>query len=717
MADKEATVYIVDVGKSMGRKNQGREQTDLDWVLQYVWDKITTTIETDRKTAGVGVVALRSDVSNNELDAEEGYGNINVLQDIKQTLMADLNHLRDELKPSRTNKGDGVAAIVVAIQMITNHCRKLKFIRKIVLVTDARNPMDHDDNEAIVRQLKEDNIQLVVLGVDFDDAEFGFKEEEKDPVKAENEKELRELVEACDGQFGTMAEAIAEMGTPRLKSTKLSTSYKNLLTLGLPAKYDSAMAIDVERYPRTRVAPAPTASKHVESASMAPRPSQAQASGSGEDVEMGGTGNNNLVTVKNARGYWVEDPDAPGGKKDVLREDLAKGYEYGRTAVFISESDRNITDMEVRAALEIIGFIPMDKYELHMSMSNTNVIVGNKVNDKAKMALSSFIWALQELETYAIARFVPTDNYRKGPVILLLAPEIEGDHECLIDVELPFAEDIRSYIFPPLDKVVTVGGKEVEQHRNLPNEDLMKSMGDYIDDMDISTFDDGSEHAPIEDTFSLKVHRLKAAIKFRAINKVDEVPPPAPILLKYSNPPEELVTKAQESLQAVIKAADVKKVPPKQKGRKRTRDVDKPLSGLNIEELLGREKRSKISADNAIPEFKQILSMTDDMSQIRDAINQMSVIVQTYIRHSVGSSAYARAVEAIRVMKEEMVEFELPAYFNDFLRALKKKIVGGELGGDRSEMWYNIRVNKLGLIDNALSELSDVTPEEARTVI
>lgn len=44
MADKEATVYIVDVGKSMGKKNQGRGQTDLDWALQYVWDKITTTV-------------------------------------------------------------------------------------------------------------------------------------------------------------------------------------------------------------------------------------------------------------------------------------------------------------------------------------------------------------------------------------------------------------------------------------------------------------------------------------------------------------------------------------------------------------------------------------------------------------------------------------------------------------------------------------------------
>lgn len=301
--------------------------------------------------------------------------------------MADLHTLRDELKPSRTNKGDGVAAIVVAMQMITKHCKNLKFIRKIVLVTDAMNPMDHDDNKDIVRQVKDENIQLVVLGVDFDDAEFGFKEEDKDPVKTENEKQLRELVEACDGQFGTMAEAIVEMGVPRLKSTRPVASYKSLLTLGLPSKYDSAMAIDVERYPRTRVAPAPSASKHVESANMAPGPSQAQASGAGEDVEMGGTGDNNLVAVKNARGYWVEDPDAPGGKKDVPKEDLAKGYEYGRTAVFISESDQNVTQMDVTAGLDIIGFIPMDKYELHMNMSNTNVIVGNKANDKVCVTL------------------------------------------------------------------------------------------------------------------------------------------------------------------------------------------------------------------------------------------------------------------------------------------------------------------------------------------
>jgi hypothetical protein len=44
MAGKEATIYIVDLGKSMGEKRHGRDQTDLDWALEYVWDKITNTV-------------------------------------------------------------------------------------------------------------------------------------------------------------------------------------------------------------------------------------------------------------------------------------------------------------------------------------------------------------------------------------------------------------------------------------------------------------------------------------------------------------------------------------------------------------------------------------------------------------------------------------------------------------------------------------------------
>ena len=119
-------------------------------------------------------------------------------------------------------------------------------------------------------------------------------------------------------------------------------------------------------------------------------------------------------------------------------------------------------------------------------MSVSCVVIAQKTNTKAIIALSSLIHGLFELESYAVARLVTKTD--KEPLIVLLAPSIEVDYECLLDIQLPFAEDIRSYKFPPLDKVITVSGKEIKEHRNLPNDALTNAMSDYVDRMDLSTF-------------------------------------------------------------------------------------------------------------------------------------------------------------------------------------------------------------------------------------
>ena len=124
-------------------------------------------------------------------------------------------------------------------------------------------------------------------------------------------------------------------------------------------------------------------------------------------------------------------------------------------------------------------------------MSVSCVTIAMKTNDKAIMALSSFIHALYELESYAVARLVTKAN--REPVVVLLAPSIESDYECLLDVQLPFAEDIRSYKFPPLDRVITISGKEIRVHRNLPNEKLQTAMSEYVDSMDLSTVGEDEE--------------------------------------------------------------------------------------------------------------------------------------------------------------------------------------------------------------------------------
>lgn len=352
-----------------------------------------------------------------------------------------------------------------------------------------------------------------------------------------------------------------------------------------------------------------------------------------------------------------------------------------------------------------------------MDMSKSNVIISMRTNDRASMALSSFIHALYELDSYGVARLVPKEN--KPPTIVLLAPSIELDHECLYEMELPFAEDLRLYRFPALDKVVTVSGKELKQHRNLPNDELMDAMSDYVDKMDLSTFgtdDDGnpSEYMPIDETFSPVLHRVNQVIRQRAVFPEKGLPPIPDILTKFSKPPERLLEKAQPALQKIVEAADVKKVPPRALSRRNRRDAPKPLSGLDVNALLSSNRKLKISAENAVPEFKQLVQAAEDVGSIQDACRQLSAIINEYIRHSVGDSGYGRALEAIRVMREECLDVEEAAEYNDFLRRLKTDVLEETLGGDRREMWFLLRRARLGPIQRKEQGSSDVSEEEAK---
>ena len=157
-------------------------------------------------------------------------------------------------------------------------------------------------------------------------------------------------------------------------------------------------------------------------------------------------------------------------------------------------------------------------------------------------------------------------------------------------------------------------------------------------------------------------------------------------------------------------------MPPKVKGRKRGREQTKPLSGLDVDELLGRQKRNKISAENAIPEFKQMLATSADPNAISDASKQMSDIVHAQITHSFVDSGYALAVEELSVMRAELIAMEEPGMYNDMMKDLKRELLDGKLGGDRREMWWEIRKHRLGLIVREQSDLSDVSEEEAKLV-
>ncbi len=234
-----------------------------------------------------------------------------------------------------------------------------------------------------------------------------------------------------------------------------------------------------------------------------------------------------------------------------------------------------------------------------------------------------------------------------------------------------------------------------------------------------------AEYADLSENYSPIIYRVNKATAFRAVHPDKPyVQDDNDFVLRFDHPPEGLVNKAKAQIQALIKAADVKKVPPKAKGRAgRDADMKKPISGLDIDALLGSsgppikkegDELRKISPDNAIPEFKQALAATVSVKQIEGFSEQMGRIVESLIATSTGDLHYARAAENMHVMREELIGLEEPAIYNTYVTKLKERLAAEKLGGPRLDMWWTIRTSGLGLITASESDVSSVTDDVAQ---
>jgi ATP-dependent DNA helicase 2 subunit 2 len=119
------------------------------------------------------------------------------------------------------------------------------------MITNGTGTFDTEGLDMITSKIKVQEMNLVILGVDSDDEEYGVNEENKDVVKRENKAVLKKICHDVSGTFGTLAEVVDELGMPRIKKVRPVPSYRWKLMLGNVENYDMAFAIDVERYPRT----------------------------------------------------------------------------------------------------------------------------------------------------------------------------------------------------------------------------------------------------------------------------------------------------------------------------------------------------------------------------------------------------------------------------------------------------------------------------------
>ena len=170
MAEKEAIVFVVDVGATMARMVPPRTESNLDYALRYVYSRLGDMAATSRKTLCAGIVALRSRTTDNSMGDEAGYEHISVLQglgpvslDRLKELQAAVGEITKDGVEGMEMRGDAVSATIVAVDMIDRFTKKQRWTRRVCLVTDGEGAMDADDGEAVAEKMNASGIQMHVL--------------------------------------------------------------------------------------------------------------------------------------------------------------------------------------------------------------------------------------------------------------------------------------------------------------------------------------------------------------------------------------------------------------------------------------------------------------------------------------------------------------------------------------------------------------------------
>ncbi|GJE94221.1 ku80-like protein [Phanerochaete sordida] len=583
------TMFLVDVSPSMGKMReveiplpngevQIAEMTNLEWALQFVKLKVQEMIYHERKTDQCGILLFGSSNTDNHVSRTQGgYDHIEELMPIAHPTANVITQI-SAVTPS-TEIGDPLDALVVGIETQDNYLGKKKWTRRMVLLTDAENPIEIQHLDRISQRLNELKIRLTVIGIDFDDEEVDYVEEDKSDIKRENEEFYHSFVDTLDnGVVGNCAVAIEEISRPEAKQTKSQPS-ASVLRLGDAENHpEEAFEINVKICKCTALVRPKSFKKFAKIS---------------EDVEMRDPDDDEEPTVEygqlNREIRYSYDPterpddeDAEeddddkkkGEPQDVEKEELVRGYKYGTS--FVPVPENNFPKLETKRGMEICGFFKEQYFRREWCIDEVRYVFAAEKSPLQQVALSSLVDAMyqktetqKEITYYAVTRWVTTEG--SEPKMGVLKPmKDDMDNSYFLWVQMPFADDLRKWTFPSLDHLISSKGETVTKHPYIPTERQLEAMEELVDALDLMEAgekDEDGNRTPWYDTrlsYNPAVHRIKQAQFHAAIvedlNK-QPLPPPHPELLKYFEPPRRVLKHARLAIDAAREAFGVKEVP------------------------------------------------------------------------------------------------------------------------------------------------------------
>ncbi|XP_078490782.1 zinc finger protein ZF(C2H2)-102 [Ciona intestinalis] len=497
---KEALLLCLDVGSGM-IDSTNNQSTSLDLCIHVISTLVQRKIFSQSKDE-VSLVLFGTNETSNPLNQEdeESYQNILIAFSLGCPNFELLHYLSNDLKPG-VLETDFVDALTVSLDHLHKETRYKKISSsRIVLFTNFCHPTSDENLDGIIDGFNTDgmNVQLDVISSftinkslpnDDDTSSHGDDQPSTSTHRRSVHGELPcgEKPKLANQQAGegiitrmhgggvhgdcyTLREAVkAVMGFE--KCSVRSAKWKCNLTLG------SHLSIPCCAYIKTKEAKLKQTWKKCHAKTHKK-----------EDIT------SNMF-------YYIDDDE----KTEVTKENLGKGYKYGKDIITFGTEDEKQMKFAARdKCLSILGFTDMRNiHVIHHMDDQAHVVIPETGDDHAGTALSALCMAMVKQNLCAVACHV----YRKGsnPKLVALLPKVKLGSHYLVMVSLPFAEDIRPLSFESL-----FSGKNKQ-----PSEDQLQLADDLISSMDFTQSEDGIFKAKekmnptFQRTFQCLDHRLK----------------------------------------------------------------------------------------------------------------------------------------------------------------------------------------------------------------
>ncbi|KNE60263.1 hypothetical protein AMAG_05673 [Allomyces macrogynus ATCC 38327] len=439
MAQKQATVYILDVGAHMA--SDAARYRDAHAILERL---LHDKAHEGKKKDEVAVFLAGNTTENfRQMDEFQGQypGVFQVCRSpgefIMETANIDLIRKIHEQFPPGLASSEITGALVWALDLLDQHCKHLKYTKHILLITDGNTQCDPELLKMVTDKAYNQEIRISVIGFGFDDLDppEDYLTTVTDHAKY-TEYHLKTVCAATQGDFYVAENTITTLNRPRVLQPHSRPYGATTLTLGDPRDPDHLIEFPITFLVKTKGVSVPTLRK----ISKPAREHERQL----------------LERAAQAQG---------GG--DVAGESMA--------------------------AFEVIAFVPANTIPREQFMSETKLVIADpKYGLNAALRMWELIAYLRTKRLAALAKYI----YREQSTahIMALFPQARrGGRMSLAMVDLPFAQDVRALALMSLDfraAMANEGAVGAMPKRFRPSAEQVEAMGGLVGNFMLVDSDD-----------------------------------------------------------------------------------------------------------------------------------------------------------------------------------------------------------------------------------